>query len=281
MILFADGSAPISPAKLTPPERMIYELKSASPVPFKYETPSSLLFELRLRANILESARLLSRSGARFATFAKSTSNPWFWTRTPKGAFVLRNNVMSSEGIRDIYLNGSLYAFECATAMVIVLYRAILETVGDAVFNQRFADLTLYDWNYDQDLFLQRIDPSKGVFPGDIVYFENPDVSPETPWWIGENTVKMDNYYYFGHGIGIVPSEQIIATLNRNRRLGSMISAFISNIVVAPGYRAMEKWVNGLDVPNNIWRLETDGVLLSESLLTTRIGHTVYHRFLA
>ena len=281
MIIFADGSAPISPAILTPTERMIYEIKSSAPVTYMYEKPSSLLFELRLRANILESARLLSLSGARFATFAKSTCNPWYWTRTPKGAFVLRDNVTSAEGIRDIYRNGSLYAFECATAMVIVLYRAILETVGDPIFNQRFSNLTLYDWNYDKDLFLQRIDPLKGVLPGDIIYFENPDVSPETPWWIGENTVKMDNRYYFGHGIGIVPSEQIIAALNRNRRPGSMISAFISNIVVAPGYRAMEKWVNGYDAPNNIWRLKDDGVLLSESLLTTRIGDTVYHRYLA
>ncbi|MCL6458426.1 MAG: protein-glutamine gamma-glutamyltransferase [Gorillibacterium sp.] len=281
MIIFADGSAPISPATLTPPERMIYELKSASPVSYTYETPSSLLFELRLRANILESARLLSLSGALFATFAKSTCNPWYWTRTPKGAFVLRNNVQSSEGIRDIFRNGSLYAFECATAMVIVLYRAILETVGDGVFNERFSNLTLYDWNYDRDLYLQRVDAKKGVFPGDIVYFENPDVAPQTPWWIGENTVKMDNRFYFGHGIGIVPSEQIIAALNRNRRPGSTISAFMSNIVVAPGYRAMEKWVNGVISPGNVWRIDDDGILLCESLLTVRIGEAVYHRYLA
>lgn len=280
MIQFADGSGPISLVALTPPERMIYDMKMASSVTYTYDSPASLFFELRLRANILESSRQMSLSGTRFATFATSTCNPWYWVRLPKGAFVLRDNVSPAEAIRDIYRNGPMYAFECATAMVIVLYRAILETVGDAVFNQKFANITLYDWNYDRDLYLQRVNPAYGVFPGDIVYFENPDVNPLTPWWIGENTVKMDERYYFGHGIGIVPYEQIIASLNRNRRPGAMISAFLSDIVVAPGYRSIEQWVNGYLPPSGVWSRD-EGVLLSETLLTARIGEAVHHRYLA
>ncbi|WP_058301867.1 protein-glutamine gamma-glutamyltransferase [Gorillibacterium timonense] len=277
MIVFMDGSPVSPPVGLPPVERMILDTMSASPTVFRFASPTSLLFELRMRANILHSSNALASSGARFSTFAQSTCNPQFWTRTPKGAFELRPDVSPADAIRDIYQNGNLYSFECATAMVIVLYRAIIETVGDAIFNDRFANLTLYDWNYDRDLNLRRIDPAN-VLPGDVVYFNNPDVSPLTPWWIGENAVDMGNGYYFGHGVGVVPGDEIIRALNRNRIPGSTVSASLSDNVIAPGYHIMESWVNNPSA--NYEAIWSNPFPLRQSLMTVRVGESTEHRYL-
>lgn len=279
MILFMDGSSLPPPVGLPPAERMILEQMSASPTVFRFASPSSLMFELRMRANILQSASALAGSGVKFSTFAKSTCNPAYWIRTPKGAFELRRDVQPADGIRDIYRNGHLYSFECATAMVIVLYRAIIETLGDAVFNERFANLTLYDWNYDRDLNLRRIDPAS-VLPGDVVYFSNPDVSPLTPWWIGENAVDMGNGYYFGHGVGVVPGDEIIRALNRNRVPFSTVSASLSDNVIAPDFRVMERWIGGPGAIYTPVPIRNAGVPLRQALMTARLGEATEYRFL-
>ena len=275
MIVIADGSPPMTPAGLLPAEQMILEKMSANPADFRFASPSSLRFELRMRANILESAAALAQSGAQFSTFANSTCNPAYWTRSPKGAFELRPDVTPADAIRDIFRNGSLYSFECATAMVIVLYRAVIETLGDAVFNDRFANLVLYDWHYDRDLNLRRIDPAS-VLPGDVVYFSNPDVNPLTPWWIGENAVDMGNGMYFGHGVGVVPGDEIIRALNRNRVPFSTVSASLSDNVIAPDFRVMESWVNGYGMP----QAASLGLPLSRTLMTVRIGEATELRYL-
>ncbi|WJH35640.1 hypothetical protein N6H14_06555 [Paenibacillus sp. CC-CFT747] len=91
----------------------------------------------------------------------------------------------AGRGVRDIFRNGRLYAFECATAMVICLYRAVGENIGDPLFNRYFADLLLFDWHYDSDLRLITLDTHQESYPGDILYFINPDYSPLTPQWRG------------------------------------------------------------------------------------------------
>jgi len=275
MIFFADGSPFIAPVGLPPAEQMILEKMTASPAAFRFDSPSSLRFELRMRANILQSSVALANSGARFSTFAKSTCNPVYWNRLPKGAFELRPEARPADAIRDIFRNGHLYSFECATAMVIVLYRAVIETLGDAIFNDRFAGLVLYDWNYDRDLNLRRIDPAK-VLPGDIAYFINPDVSPFTPWWIGENAVDMGNGYYYGHGVGVVPKEGIISALNRNRVPNSRVSASLSDNVIAPDYRVLESWTN---MPADTG-MRPSGIPLRRTLMTVRVGEASELRFL-
>ncbi|MEO3947418.1 protein-glutamine gamma-glutamyltransferase [Gorillibacterium sp. CAU 1737] len=278
MIILLDGSALPSPIGLPPAEQMIFGAMQTSPASFSFANSDSLAFELRLRANILHSAQALSTSGARFSTFAESTSNPMYWNRTPKGAFELRPGVAPADAIRDIFQQGALYSFECATAMVIVLYRAIIETMGDAIFNEKFANLTLYDWNYDRDLNLQRVAPER-VLPGDIVYFTNPDVSPLTPWWIGENAVDMGGGYYFGHGVGIVPGEEIIVALNRNRVPGSMISASLSDNVIAPNYPVLLSWIRP-NMANPGALPYRSSHLLRDSLISIHVGSATEYRFL-
>lgn len=117
-------------------------------------SPDALDFERKMRDSIVESAEALNNSGADFATFDESRCNPQFWTRTDIGGLQLNAGVAPSVGIKDIFQNGHLYAFECATAMVIVMYRATIEAIGEEAFNRYFKDLFLWDWNYDENLRL-------------------------------------------------------------------------------------------------------------------------------
>src|SRR5690606_11785293 len=97
---------------------------------------------------------------------------------------------LPSDAIRDIFANGHLYGFECATAMIIVLYKAALDSIGEAAYNRLFANTYLYHWNVDRDLGLTTL-PESRFIPGDILYFDNPEVDPSMPQWQGENVVYM------------------------------------------------------------------------------------------
>jgi len=236
---------------MTEMEKSIYDLKEKSPVVYTYESPESLRFELSMRAHIVNAAVALHNSQASFATFEKSRCNEQLWTRLPNGGFQLKRGVLPSEGIQDIFRQGHLYAFECATAMIIVLYRAVLDKLGSQAFDTYFRDLVLYDWQYDSDLKLLPIYNNQEAYPGDIVYFENPDHLPELSEWQGENAVVLDSVWYYGHGIGIKTANEMVAVLNSKRKPGSMTSAYLSDLVLQLDFEYMRKlamWSNALGV---------------------------------
>ena len=58
--------------------------------------------------------------------------------RTEEGGFLLKDGVKPSEAIKDIFVNSSLYGTECATAMVIVFYGAIVNVFPEEVFDRVF-----------------------------------------------------------------------------------------------------------------------------------------------
>nr|WP_295969804.1 protein-glutamine gamma-glutamyltransferase [uncultured Bacillus sp.] len=194
-----------------------------------------LRFELQLRKNIISSAKEMNNSNMAFEIFATSRCNPAYWNLTETGGFRLRNDVLPSDAIQDIYNNSSLYGFECATAIIIIFYHAVLKTIGKALFNQYFQNLYLYSWHFDPDLGVQSIRTSQ-FLPGDVVYFSNPDVNPSTPWWRGENTVLLEDGNFFGHGIGIMTSNEIIQHLNKMRKPDSTTSAFLLNSAARPSF---------------------------------------------
>ncbi|WP_068499439.1 protein-glutamine gamma-glutamyltransferase [Paenibacillus kribbensis] len=202
-----------------------------------------LQFEPILRSRIVESAEALHQSGVSFATFATARRNPQFWDLTPEGGFQIKAGVTPAQGIRDIFTNGHQYAFECATAMVIVLYKAVLDSILESEFNRIFADMLLYDWHYDSDLKLIQEQGSHKASPGDILYFNNPDVSPETLEWKGENVVKMkEEDSFYGHGIGILPAKGIIDSLNQHRKPGATISAYLTDEVIYPDFAYLSQF---------------------------------------
>lgn len=221
---------------LTPLEKSILRDKQRSPVVYRYDSPEALRFELNMRSRIVSQAYALDASGISFATFENSFGNPQYWTRTDNGGLRQNTGVSSSNAIRDIFANGRLYGFECATAMVVVLYKATLDSIGDNAFNANFQNLLLYDWNYDNDLRLVTVFNINEAYPGDVLYFRNPDHDPARPEWQGENVIKLADDLYYGHGIGIGSGETIIDGLNRARRPGSTISAYLTDQVEHPDF---------------------------------------------
>lgn len=200
-----------------------------------YPQARDLDFELRFRDATIAAALALNASGAGFEVFETSRCNPEYWNREPNGAFRLRPDRRPSEGIRDIFVNGPLYGFECATAIVIVFYKAALDTIGDAAYDRLFANTYLFHWNVDRDLGLTTIRTTRFI-PGDCLYFDNPDVDPNKMEWQGENVIYFGGDTYYGHGMGIRSSREIIDALNRNRRPGARRSAFLMRQATRPGY---------------------------------------------
>ncbi len=226
---------------LTELERGILQKKEKSPVTYRYDSTETLVFELKMRTRIVESAKALDASHASFTTFKNSRCNEKFWSRTENGGFQLKSGVLPSDAVSDIFHNGRLYGFECATAIVIVLYKAILDSIHKEPFNVFFKDLLLWDWNYDSDLRLISTDNKDEAYPGDVLYFKNPDYAPETPQWQGENAVMLADDLYYGHGIGIKSSEKMISSLNSKRKPGSTTSAYLFNQVVHPDFEYIRK----------------------------------------
>jgi protein-glutamine gamma-glutamyltransferase len=213
----------LSAEKLPETQRTIWQALDRSPETFYYTNAGELLFELELREKILYYSRNLSEGGAVFAAFQDSYFNPDYWVRTRAG-YALRRDVRPSDAVNDIFINGSKYAFECSTAIVLILYKAVLESISIRYFNQLFQNLLVWDWNYDRDLgIITKI--GSYFIPGDIVYFYNPDF--QHPVWTGENAVFLGDDTYFGHGVGIMSEKEMVAALNTLRKPNATQSSFL------------------------------------------------------
>ncbi|WP_435924279.1 protein-glutamine gamma-glutamyltransferase [Paenibacillus sp. DYY-L-2] len=229
MIILPPGEAErLGQLDLSGLEKDILRRKQDSPVQYYHVSARTLEFELKTRSLIVEAARGLYQSRAAFATFENSRCNSAFWIREPNGGFRIRGDATPAEGIRDIYRNGTLYAFECATAMTIVLYKAVLDAIGDPAFNAYFSGLVLYDWQHDSDLRIITVGLNQASH-GDVLYFNNPDFNPSTPWWRGENAIMMPDGHHYAHGMGMKTADEIIGQLNARRKPGSRVSAYLTN----------------------------------------------------
>ncbi|TXK71912.1 protein-glutamine gamma-glutamyltransferase [Paenibacillus sp. N3.4] len=210
--------------------------KQNKPMSYDYETIQQVRFEMELRATIVASAKALSQSGLGFEKFKKAKCNEQLWTLTEQGGFLIRDDSTPAIGIRDIFANGSKYATECATAAVIVAYKGILDSIQENEFNRLFSGLLLYDWHIQHNLLLSKQTAIKEALPGDLLYFNNPDFSAETPIWRGENAVMVGDDLYYGHPFGIVSSNKIISKLNKYRKPDSNTSAYLTDEIVYPDY---------------------------------------------
>lgn len=219
-------------------EWQVLTTMSQSQTPYLYDTIDLLKFELSLRNEIVNAALALNSSALSFATFYDARCNPAYWIRTANGGFRLREDVKPSEAIEDIYQHGEKYATECATAMVIVYYKALLTVYGETVFNTLFPTIYLMNWYINEPLLKEVGIPQKeaDVLLGDRGYFANPDVDPQTPQWQGENVIVLPKGLYYGHGIGIDTADQIIGALNDNRKPGATQSAYFMDSVSRPNF---------------------------------------------
>lgn len=214
-----------------------------APNVYSFSSEKELLFEVNARKNIIASAKEMVNGEAVFATFKNSRCNPEYWHLTDAGGFLLKREVLPADAIRDIFQNSSLYKFECATSCVINFYHGVLRTMGSSSFNTLFPKLYLYSWHADDDLGLHSISANYSI-PGDVVYFNNPDVNPKTSWFRGENAIVMGNGQFFGHGFGIMTAEKMIEWLNRYRKPDSQQSAYLTSLITRPSFRQLASFTN-------------------------------------
>jgi protein-glutamine gamma-glutamyltransferase len=222
-------------------EKVILKKLSDSTETYAYDSLEQLKFELRLRREIINAANALNRSGLDFEIFRESRCNPSYWKRGEDGGFALKADVKAGDAIRDIYQHGSKYGTECATAMQIVYYKALLEVFPEEAFNKMFTSIYLMNWHrIESELRETGIMRSvKDFLPGDRRYFANPDVDPETPEWQGENVIDLDGGLYYGHGIGKHRADEIIRALNRNRRRNAEKEAYLMDSAGRPDFRRL------------------------------------------
>jgi protein-glutamine gamma-glutamyltransferase len=231
-------------------ERVIVQHMLDSPEMFSYPSMNELRFEINMRKNIMESAREMNGSQATFTIFENARCNPAYWTLTSAGGFLLRPDVRSSDAILDIYRNGSLYGFECATAIIIIYYHAILKSIGRQRFDANFQNIYLYSWHTGRDLEIQYI-YSNHILPGDVVYFNNPEFHPYASWYRGLNAVVLNDGTFFGHGFSIRPAEEIIELFNTQRSPGSTQSAYLENLITRISPATMQMLLATQSVRNN------------------------------
>ncbi len=219
-------------------EGKIIGILSSSSGLYSYRSASELEFELNLRKSIIKAARELNKTYFSFRTFRKSICNPDFWERTDEGGFLLKEGVKPSDAILDIYENSRKYGTECATAMVIVFYKALTEVFPKELFDRTFTEIYLMDWQHlDPQLGITNYRDVKDFLPGDCRYFANPDVDPLTPQWQGENTIDLGDGTFYGHGPGIATADQMIAILNKFRREGAETSAYLMDSATRPNFK--------------------------------------------
>jgi protein-glutamine gamma-glutamyltransferase len=219
-------------------ERKIINILSESSKMYRYSSLDELRFELKIRSNIVNASIRLNRSGLAFKVFRKAYCNTNFWELTREGGFLLKRNAAPSKAINDIFVNGRKYGTECATAMVIVFYKAVLDIFPEELFNKLFSSIHLMNWSYlDKNLDIGYYVNEEDYLPGDCRYFKNPDVNPLTPELQGENAIDLGNGRYYGHGMGILTGEQIIRELNENRKEGSRRSAYLINSATHPNFK--------------------------------------------
>jgi protein-glutamine gamma-glutamyltransferase len=222
-------------------ERELLEIMSQSDGKYSCGSPGELKFELKFRRAVVDSAVRLNHSGMRFAVFNKSKCNEEYWDRMDNGGFRLKEGADPATAVNDIFNHGGRYATECATAMVIVFYRAALDIFGAETFNRLFPQVTLLNW-HGMDPLLRGIGDPRSVddiLYGDRAYFANPDVDPKAPQWRGENVIVLPDGLYYGHGIGIAPAERVIAALNKKRRKDAEQSAYLRKDASRPNYRRL------------------------------------------
>ncbi|KGX90776.1 protein-glutamine gamma-glutamyltransferase [Pontibacillus marinus] len=211
-------------------QTLIVKAMIEAPSLYSFSSWNDFLFEINVRKDIIESAKVMNEGESEFTTFQYTQCNPEYWYLTTEGGFQLKPNQYPSNAIRDIYRNSSLYAFECAMACVMNFYKAILDRIGDEMFNYLFQNLYLYSWHTDVDLGLYTFYGDHYI-PGDVVYFNNPEYDPSTPWYRGVNAVTLYDGNVFGHGFGIKNTEKMIETLNETRRPTSNQSAYLTSLV--------------------------------------------------
>lgn len=91
-------------SSLPPNEQRILHALVSSPELYTYPNEQQLLFEIKLRSQIVQASVDLAKSRAQFAIFRFSRCNSQFWLRDERGGFQLRPDVLPSDAINELRL---------------------------------------------------------------------------------------------------------------------------------------------------------------------------------
>jgi len=206
----------------------------------------SLRDRVLIGSAMVNSAHAMAKAKHRFGDLEV---NPVCWDIDEEDptTMYLNPDFPPSVALMDIFNNPDLYQFECATALVILRYRAMLDLIGEEDFNRIASDLRIGVWDQEdhaakvwevtgrsaggEDVPMAQGDKSR-VTPGDYTYFKNWDVSPEAfrGGWQGENVIYLGDGMYYGHPFRVISGEKIVAYLNKHRNPGSARSASLLDL---------------------------------------------------
>lgn len=188
--------------------------------------------QAKMQLCVVNAAKQFAAAGVNFSgRSADDACNKKFWWMGFGGRLGVRADVKPSDAINDVFKNGSMYGMECATATMIILYKAILDRVGPEDFDRSFAKLKIFRWQEEDADFTaaKQVGKLPGFLPGDHTYFKNPDASAENSSWGGENVIYLGDGMYFGHGVGLATKDEVLDCLNSLRRENATRKAFRDN----------------------------------------------------
>jgi hypothetical protein len=200
--------------------------------------------DLVFRQRVVEAAHDLAAGGAQFSPSHQSDKvNSALWTMGYGGKIQARKFLPNdqlgkpSAALQDIFDNGNAYAFECATAMMVIYHKAILDHIGADKFDALFSQprmLSFFRWSIEDEDYTKvkkLVEDDKIIKqppkPGAHYYFLNPDASDENSAFGGENVLYLGDGTYYAHGIVgdsgsyIVTEDEIMATLSALRKPGA------------------------------------------------------------
>jgi len=195
----------------------------------------ALCDRVKIGAAMVDAAYAMAEAKHEFGGILKA--NPKFWNN-PGGemaTMTLKRGQSASAAIKDVFENPQQYQFECATALVLLRYKAIMELVGEKDFDRICKDLKVGPWDQeghaeaawkvegkagDGSKIAMSAEDAKKVKPGDYTYFKNWSVSLSgyNGGWQGENVISLGGDKYYGHPFGITTGKEIVAYLNQHRQ---------------------------------------------------------------
>ncbi len=207
-----------------------------------------LVQQMSTQRSVVNAAKELASAKPRFG---HTKLNPSFWSEVEVPVanggqgndkvtkFQVKPGVKPSDAVIDAAKNASENTMECATAVKLIQYKALLEQLGEDRFNVVCAGMMIGPGATEAPLAQLQSrrspepDPSKRpptapvpyaprLKPGDIVYARNSDVSPagRAGGWQGENAIYLGGNQYYGHPFGVTTEQEIIDRLTQQTNFG-------------------------------------------------------------
>jgi hypothetical protein len=193
--------------------------------------------QTRVAAAVKKACEDLASAGCQFGG-NKFPSLLWKPVTPDSWTHVVAEGVKPSRAMQDLFKHGDKYTFECATAITIVHYKAMLDLLGPEDFDRICSDLKIGAWvnedhlqKFRQTTGSRDFEASKerrdSLHVGEWGYYKNWDVSEAgfAAGWQGENVIYLGDGKFFGHPFGITTEEQVLSSLNGQRKEGSTKSA--------------------------------------------------------